>query len=481
MKLPSAIDMDSLLAELNEQQRMAVTHLNGPLLVLAGAGTGKTRVISTRIANLMTHGVKSDGIVALTFTKKAAGEMNSRLREIVGDEADKMNTSTFHSLGLSILRENHNSAGLNPYFEIISGKQRMELCEQVFQSMEKHFFDAPDVKHIEALELSRLISLAKNCGIDSPRLKRSEAFNRMLRHAFDAYNEKLRRADAIDFDDMVFLPVEFLESDSVACARYKRRFRHILIDEYQDTNTLQYRLVKCLLNVETNLCVVGDDDQSIYGFRGANRELILNFRNEFPNANVVKLVSNYRCSREIIGVANAVIKESPGRYDKQLVASRGQKGKVRFHETRDSAAESDFIGSDIKQTRQSVGRPFDAFAVLVRGRRDVEQIRHSFQRLEIPIGTTRNGINLLTLHASKGLEFPHVYLAGVNDDNLPHWNASQSGQADVEEERRLFYVGITRAEEQLTLTSVKRRGQFTCQPSRFARDLIETRLVEHLK
>ena len=475
-----SIDMQPLLAELNAEQRSAVTHIAGPLLVLAGAGTGKTRVITTRIANLLAHGVEPQNIVAVSFTKKAGGEMKTRLCELLGDAAEAMRVSTFHSLGLAILREQHDEVGLNKGFSVADTKRQRELCEHVVSGIEPQYRPTAQLAECDIRGVVRGLSLAKNAGETPDELKASNCKERQfVGHVLEAYNEQLQRLQLIDLDDMVRLPVQMLEASAAMRRLYQARYKHLLIDEYQDSNLLQNRLIVALLGSERNICVVGDDDQSIYGFRGAKRDLILGFETQFPGATVVKLTANYRCSSEIVGVANAVIKDAPGRHKKNLVAANGSSAPVRFTEAINEADECSFIASDIGSLNSREGMAFRNIAVLVRSERDAEAMRCGLNARGIPHGAKGDGIHLMTLHASKGLEFPVVYVPGVTEEKLPHWNAIRGGTSAIEEERRLLYVGVTRAEKRLTLTSSKHRGKYASSPSRFATGLIEQQLVSH--
>ena len=229
-----------------------------------------------------------------------------------------------------------------------------------------------------------------------------------------------------------------------------------------------------MLGVEQNLCVVGDDDQSIYAFRGANRELILNFATQFPGAKVVKLTANYRCSSEIIEVANTVIGGCKQRHKKSLVSANGPSAPVRFVDVSDADSERQYIADDVKRSN----RPCSDIAILFRSQKDARDMKRTLEQNGIPHGSKQKGISVMTLHASKGLEFPVVYLPGVQESNLPHWNAINDGSAAIEEERRLFYVGVTRAEQLLTLSAIQNRGKHVCHRSRFATELIDLAKVE---
>jgi superfamily I DNA/RNA helicase len=355
--------------------------------------------------------------------------MKSRLDELLGEASHAMRVSTFHSLGLLILREQHDLVGLNRGFGVCGPKQQRELCEHVLGRLEPRHIADYDFDDVNIRNLIRSISLAKNIGQEPEVLMESDCPDEQLTgHVLKAYNAELQRLQLIDLDDMVRLPVQILESNPAARRQYQEQYSHVLVDEYQDSNVQQNRLIRCLLGHEKNLCVVGDDDQSIYGFRGAQRKLILGFEREYPGAKVVKLTANCRCSSEIIGVANEVIADAPDRYAKQLVAANGSSVPVRFVEVRDAWNERRFIASDIRATRQRERRAFSDFAVLVRVSREGREITDELKKNGVPCGGKDGGINVMTLHASKGLEFPVVYLPGVEEDTIPHWNAKKGSR-----------------------------------------------------
>jgi DNA helicase-2/ATP-dependent DNA helicase PcrA len=453
-------DTHSILDGLNKEQRHAAVHIHGPLLVLAGAGTGKTRVVTTRIANLLAHGVNAENILALTFTRKAGTEMQERVTELVGDRSKKMRISTFHSLGLAIIRENCSRAGLPGRFRICDEQTQWQIAEELFDRLGESQ-DKPD----SAAALRHAISRAKNTGRKP---------NKAIETAVRDYDAQLRRRELIDFDDMVGLSVQVLEESEAVRNAYQRRYRYLLVDEYQDTSSLQYRLLRCLLGPQQNIFVVGDDDQSIYGFRGADRELILRFGRDFPSSRMCKLTRNYRCSLEVVRVANAVIAKGR-RYRKRLKANLGRSGPVQLMQLSDERAEAQFVAMAIAALRGKSN--LTDIAVLVRVHSQADEMKHHFRSCGIPVDSANNGVNVLTLHAAKGLEFPVVFLPGMEEDSLPNWNAVQAGQSAIEEERRLFYVGVTRAKQQLTMTYCNRRRTHARQPSRFLKGLRWRRLV----
>ena len=292
------------------------------------------------------------------------------------------------------------------------------------------------------------------------------------------YDQALHDRGQIDFDDMVGLALQALDSSDDICKTYRERFRYVLVDEFQDTNEMQFRLLRRLLGNEQNLFVVGDDDQSIYGFRGAARKLILNFGNEFPTAKIVMLTRNYRCSSEVVRLANAEIAKSATRYRKSLRAGLGRHGPVELRCATDSHVELGFIAKEVETLRKQ-GVALNEIGILVRVNAQLKEINSELRRREMPVGSADGGVRVMTLHAAKGLQFSVVFLPGLEEHLLPHWNAINSGCDAIEEERRLFYVGVTRARRQLILSWSQRRGGHRRQPSPFLNGLRLRRLVQY--
>lgn len=450
----------SLLAGLNDEQKQAVVHHSGPLLVLAGAGTGKTKVLTHRIACLLSRGVRPEHILALTFTRKAGDEMKERVAGIVGSASEQMRISTFHSLGLSILREQYRSVGLPRRFSISTRKTRLGVAREVLSQNR-------DDRLLTTDQLLAAVSSSKNGFPD-------EDFTDAVRE----YDRVLRDRGQIDFDDMVGLALQVLDSSDVIRGLYRERYRYVLVDEFQDTNELQFQLLRRLLCTKQNLFVVGDDDQSIYGFRGAARQLILNFGTEFPTAKMVTLTRNYRCSSEVVRLANAVIAKSATRYRKTLRAGLGRHGPVELQRATDGDAELRFIVKRIVKLREQ-GTALDEVGILVRVNSQLAEFKAELKRLDIPVGSANGGVGVMTLHAAKGLQFSVVFLPGLEEYLLPHWNAINSGTHAIEEERRLFYVGVTRARRQLVLSWCQTRGGRLRQPSPFLDGLRLRRLVKY--
>ncbi len=628
------------LFDLNPEQERAVRTTEGPLLILAGAGTGKTRVITARAALLVSQGIDPSHILAVTFTNKAANEMRERLAKTIDPAlAKKVTMSTFHALCVRILRTDIDKLGYKRNFSIYDEGDTTGLIKKIITKTA-----AKDEKLDPAVAKS-LISKAKNNGWRevSPGDEQS-----LVAAVFARYQAELKTLNAVDFDDLLGLTVKLLTEHAEVRERWQRRFRYLMVDEFQDTNRLQLELVTNLADARKNVAVVGDDDQSIYGWRGAEVSNILEFESHFPNPVVVKLEQNYRSTNAILNTANALIKNNPRRRPKQLWSSAGDGQKVRILQMKDDREEAEFITNEISQRTFSEGLKHDDFAVLFRMNAQSRLIESHLRQLKIPyrviggkslfdareikdllayasvllnndddvsllriinvpargIGPSvvekatdwsreRNcsvfaalhdaefqetvtkkaaesinkfatfldqwetrlntpladqpallrtflketgyiedlhrscktpeeafkregkvmemikwfeqdapksdkglrgfiddmllrqekeedsdeskgtGVTLITLHAAKGLEFPHVYLIGLEEGVLPHDRSKVEGSVD--EERRLLYVGITRARETLALTwcgtRIKWGSPSGCAPSSFIKEL----------
>ncbi|MFO1499053.1 MAG: UvrD-helicase domain-containing protein [Verrucomicrobiota bacterium] len=638
------------LRSLNPQQRQAVQTVDGPVLILAGAGTGKTRVITYRIAYLVERGVPAGNILAVTFTNKAAREMQERVAELLpraktkGEgRPDRPTICTFHSLCVRILREHIERLGYKRNFVIYSESEQLSAIKKVLSSITAKG-EKTDPKLILA-GLSRL----KNNG--RPGSNEDESIGAMAAHIRDRYQSTLRACNAVDFDDLLLLTLRLFSEHPEVLAACRLRFRYVMVDEYQDTNLAQFELIHLLTQVHRNLCVVGDDDQSIYGWRGAEISNLLDLEKFFPEVSVVKLEQNYRSTSVILSAANAVIKNNARRRAKQLWSEKGQGERILLHTFEDDEAEARTIVEQIEYARQIKRIPWSAQAILfrtnlqsrpletalrqagvryhliggqsffdrrevkdflaylklflnpnddvsllrianvparglsdatmerllaasqerkcsvfaamtnpsiqyaflsaareriqgfvafierVRGRLQTEsglslqawaneflaeigygdELRRSektpeaaenrIRNLKELIGTldadgvasrppaerldqfleeltldedraeekevTHEAVILITIHSCKGLEYPHVYIVGLEDGLLPHSRSKLEGTLD--EERRLFYVAMTRARETLTLSYClgrKKYGQLMpCHPSPFLNEL----------
>jgi len=337
---------ESLLEGLNEPQRQAVLHGEGPLLILAGAGSGKTRVLTHRIAHLVGTGQAAPGeILAITFTNKAAQEMRERVELLVGRRARAMWVMTFHSACARMLRADAERLGYTRGFTIYDEQDSLRLVKNCVEELDI------DPKRFPARGLRRQISEAKNALLDAEgyRLKVGSFFEQTAADVYDLYEPRLHAANAMDFDDLLFRCVNLFELFEDVRDRYRRSFRHVLVDEYQDTNRAQYRWLQLLGEEHRNLAVVGDDDQSIYRFRGADIRNILDFEDHFPDATVVKLEQNYRSTQTILNASNAVISNNRSRKDKSLWSELGEGDPVHVRELEDEHAEARFVVSEIER------------------------------------------------------------------------------------------------------------------------------------
>ena len=559
-----------VLAGLDADQRLAVETTTGPLLVVAGPGSGKTRALTHRIAHLVTnHAVPPARCLAITFTRRATGEMRDRLRALLPGAWEQVPLHTFHSLGLSVLKEHHNAAGLQRGFRVVSDAERVQLLR-----------DALDVSEKKARGRLSAISRAKRTRAAPADEDSSPAFE-----AFEAYERAMEARNLCDFDDLVIRAADALESDPALRAQYRQRYRWISVDEYQDVDEQQVRLVKQLVPPDGNICAIGDPDQAIYGFRGADVRFFSEFRQDFPGTKVVRLTRNYRSDRNIVALSTQVIGRSdstrqvPTRRDGEGVGAESSQATARsdsapaiedppdlvtLHEAPTDKAEAEFVVRSLEEMLGGhsffsidSGRSEDAggdefsfsdFAVLYRTDAQVPALVEALQRSGMPfqhrshrrlldhpgvvaaldvlretestdpvreqleaacLGGGRRGadgcdddrsaaqmmeacellrpaavacgddlerflselslgteidtwdpradrISLLTLHAAKGLEFPVVFVVGCEHGLLPlTW--SKATRAVLDEERRLFYVGVTRARTKLYLCRAKKR------------------------
>lgn len=618
----------SIYDKLNEPQREAVYHTDGPLLILAGAGSGKTRVLTHRIAYLIEErNVNPWNILAITFTNKAAGEMRERVDSLVGFGSESIWVSTFHSMCVRILRRFIDRLGYDNRFTIYDTDDQKTLMKEVCKKV------AIDTKVFKERSLMSAISSAKNELIlpDEFELNAGGDFAKLkIAKAYREYEAQLKANNALDFDDLLVKTVQLLQTQPDVLENYQERFRYIMVDEYQDTNTVQFQLVRLLAGKYRNLCVVGDDDQSIYKFRGANIRNILDFEHEFSDACVIKLEQNYRSTGNILNAANRVIANNKGRKEKTLWTANGEGELVHLRQFDTGYDEADFIAEDIKKEVRA-GASYNDHAVLYRTNAQSRLLEEKFVAMNVPykivggvnfyarreikdllayLKTIDNGMDdiavrriinvpkrgiglttinriqesaaerglgfyetlmapelipgigrsaakldsfaalieyfkgltgqmsitdllreviektgymesldsedkedaqarkenidelinkaaayeeaaedrdepatlsafleevalvadidsldeeqdyvvLMTLHSAKGLEFPHVYLAGMEDGLFPSYmTITSDDRDDLEEERRLCYVGITRAEQELTLTCARRR------------------------
>jgi DNA helicase-2/ATP-dependent DNA helicase PcrA len=377
------------LTELNPAQRDAVLTTEGPLLVLAGAGSGKTRVLTYRIAHMVGDlGVAPDDILAITFTNKAAAEMRSRLEDVIGAKARYMWVSTFHAMCVRMLRRDAERLGYSRDFTIYDADDAKRVVSAVLNDMGK------DLKRFPPPMVASRISSAKNELIGPERFaaENGDFISQVVAEAYAAYQERLRRANAMDFDDLLVRAHELLAGEEDVLRRYQDRFRYIHVDEYQDTNHAQYRIVNLLASASHNLMVVGDDDQSIYSWRGADIRNILEFERDYPNATVIKLEQNYRSTKTILAAANAVVENNRGRKPKTLWTANVEGESITRYTASDERDEARFVVGEIERLRNDEGRSLTEFAVFYRTNAQSRVLEDAFVRSGVPyriVGGTR--------------------------------------------------------------------------------------------
>ncbi|MEX5294485.1 DNA helicase PcrA [Kocuria sp. CPCC 205268] len=394
---------DALVEGLNEPQRAAVEHSGSPLLIVAGAGSGKTRVLTHRIAHLLATGRAHQGeILAITFTNKAAAEMRERVVELVGDSARSMSISTFHSFCVRVLRREAASVGLKSTFSIYDSADSLRLITLVAKQHDL------DPKRFAPKSIQHRISALKNELVDDEtylsRVSESDPFESAVAQVYRGYTERLRSANAMDFDDLIAQTVHMLRAFPQVAEYYRRRYRHVLIDEYQDTNHAQYALVRELVGTGTDtgpgaspvppaeLTVVGDSDQSIYAFRGADIRNIVDFEQDYPQARTILLEQNYRSTQNILTAANAVIAKNTGRRDKRLWTASGSGEKITGYAAENEHEEARFIAEEIDRLQDEDGyRPGDV-AVFYRTNAQSRSLEEILMRVGLPykvVGGTR--------------------------------------------------------------------------------------------
>jgi superfamily I DNA/RNA helicase len=369
------------LGKLNPPQREAAGHGAGPLLILAGAGSGKTRVITFRIAHLLDQGVPPEAICAVTFTNKAAEEMRERVAALVNNRsvAKKLTIGTFHALGLQVLRAERKALGVPRGFTIYDGSDQLGLVREAMRSI------TDGDRRLDAKAILARISLAKNAFIAPDEYKGNPAddYDAMTVHVFPKYQEQLRSCAAFDFDDLIVEPVRLWDKDPEARARWNSRFTYVMVDEFQDTNRAQLRMVQTLVELHNNLVVVGDDDQSIYSWRGADPSNILDFAKLFENAKVVKLEQNYRSTKSILAAANTVIGNNKNRHGKTLWSELGDGEMITHAVAATAEVEAQWISREIV-TLVKAGRRFSDVAILYRSNIQSKLLEEELRTHEVP-------------------------------------------------------------------------------------------------
>lgn len=620
------------LSRLNNEQRKAVMHIDGPMLVLAGAGSGKTSVLTNRIAYLIENGVNPYNILAITFTNKAAKEMKERVLKLIGEEGKTIQISTFHSLGLRLVKENYNKLGYKSNFVILDSDDTLTVVKKIIKDMNLN------PKFYNAREIRNKISSAKNELMSVDDFSKIE-YDKSIVEIYRKYNKKLLINNSVDFDDLLLLPIKLFKEYPDTLKYYQDKYKYVLIDEYQDTNEAQYIFSKMLCNNHKNIFVVGDNDQAIYAFRGANFKNILNFEKDYKDCKVILLEENYRSTQNILDAANSVIKHNKQRKDKNLWCNNDVGSKVKYVRVDTDKDECSYVSKTIKELSDK-GVSYEDMAILYRTNAQSRLIEEEMLKNGIPykivgsfyfynrkeikdllcylrlinnkdddvsllrvINTPKRGIgdktienisnianingsslfdaidngkelafknliidmknkcenatltemvdivlndsglkedlasdksleseirlenleefksitksyedeygvislndflnevslvsdisehqdgnnkvNLMTIHAVKGLEFDNVFVIGMEEGIFPHYNSINEGTtAAIEEERRLCYVAITRAKKNLWMLNAKRRMLFgntqVNMPSRFM-DEIDERYID---
>ena len=355
--------MNSLLTGLNKEQQQAVQHTEGPLLILAGAGSGKTKVLTVRIAHLLAQGVNPYEILAITFTNKAAKEMKSRVEGLVGDVANRIWLSTFHSFCAKFLRfELNNFLGYNSNFTIYDTSDSQAVIKAALKALNL------DDKYYPVGAMIGAISDAKNKLLFASDFRKQarDFYQQKVADVYEYYERELRKNNALDFDDLLLVAVKLLQSNEAVLDKYSKRFRYVMIDEYQDTNHAQYLLAKLLAAHWKNIAVVGDADQSIYAWRGADIQNILDFEKDYPNCTSIKLEQNYRSTKIILDAANAVIENNEGRPKKNLWTDKTEGAKIQHFTAQSEHEEAAFIGDTIAKKHDIHGVPYGDMAILYR-------------------------------------------------------------------------------------------------------------------
>jgi DNA helicase-2/ATP-dependent DNA helicase PcrA len=382
----------STLSSLNERQRAAVLHGDGPLLVLAGAGSGKTSTMTHRIAYLMAaRGVPAGNILGLSFTNKAARELKERVQKIAAGQMGKQATrgliiSTFHSLCVRILRQHAERIGFQPNFSILDQSDQRDVLKDIFKrvNLDDRKFDLDRLLFEIGQAKGKFLQPedAEKYFLESGRLPHD--YSIAAAAAYTHYEEQLRALNSMDFDDLLFRAVQLLESQDDVREFYNKKFRYMLVDEYQDTNPAQFRLIRLLTQKTQNLCVVGDDDQSIYGWRGADSAHILEFKHQFPEAAIILLDQNYRSKMTILDAANHVIKNNAKRHPKSLWSERGDGEPISEIIVEDDRAEAQLVADEIWVRLKRENRPWKDFAVLYRSNAQSRAFEEAFRRAKIP-------------------------------------------------------------------------------------------------
>jgi DNA helicase-2/ATP-dependent DNA helicase PcrA len=444
------------LEGLNPSQREAVETLDGPVLVLAGAGTGKTRVLTTRIAHILATGrARHHEILAVTFTNKAAREMRERVGKLVGGDAEGMPwLGTFHSICVKILRRHAELVGLKNGFTILDVDDQIRLMKQLIEA------EKIDAKRWPARQLANLIDSWKNRGLLPDKVPKGEAFayaNGRGADLYVAYQKRLKELNAVDFGDLLIECIRLFQENRDVLDLYQRRFRYMLVDEYQDTNVAQYLWLRLLAQGQSNVCCVGDDDQSIYGWRGAEVDNILRFDKDFPGAKVIRLEQNYRSTGHILAAASGLIAHNKGRLGKTLVTDQGEGAKIEVACYWDDAEEARSVGEAIEQAQRD-GARLNGVAILVRASFQMRAFEDRFITMGLPyrvIGGPRfyerqeikDAIAYLelTINPANDLKFERVL-------NMPKRGLGDQTLAEISRHARSRQIALLQAARELSET-----------------------------
>lgn len=459
----------SIYDTLNEQQKKGVFTTEGPVLLLAGAGSGKTRVLTHRIAYLIDElGVNAWNIMAITFTNKAAGEMKERVENLVGMGSESIWVTTFHSTCVRILRRYADRLGYDTSFSIYDSDDQKSVIKDVCKRLQI------DTKMLKERTILSAISSAKDELISPEEYELKAAGDYRMQKIAAAYREYqsvLRRNNAMDFDDLIMKTVELFQTDTEVLGNYQRRFKYIMVDEYQDTNTAQFELIRLLAAAHHNLCVVGDDDQSIYKFRGANIRNILDFEKVYPEAAVIRLEQNYRSTQNVLDAANAVIRNNKGRKSKTLWTDKGEGNRIHFRQFDNAYEEAEFIADNVARKKREGVADFGDCAVLFRTNAQARLLEERFIVEGIPYDVV-GGINF---YARKEIKDLLAYLKTIDngrDDlavrriiNIPKRGIGAATIAKVQDYADMheisFYEALRQADE---ITDIGRSAAVKLKP-----------------
>jgi len=438
--------MKEVLEELNKEQIKAVKQIDGPVLVLAGAGSGKTKALTHRIAYLINQKkVAPANILAITFTNKAAGEIKERVLKITGKRNSRdFNISTFHSFCARLLRREAGKLGYSLSFSILDASDQLTVIKQAMEQLNI------DPKRTVPEAVRSYISSAKNelINADEYPSKASSTFQHTVARIYPVYQAILQRSQAMDFDDLIMNVVKLFETNPKILDRYQNQFQYLLIDEYQDTNTAQYQLVRLLADAHNNIFVVGDDWQSIYSWRGANYQNILNFHRDYPNAKIVKLERNYRSTQNILDGAHAIIAHNKNRSDKKLWTNQNEGEPITIYEALNEKNEGEFILREINRIQANTKATRNDFVVLYRTNAQSRSLEESLLRAGIPYRV----VGGVRFYERKEIKDMLAYLGLINnfDDNIalariintPRRGIGKKGFSDIEKAARTEQVSI---------------------------------------